>query len=232
MNTHMLMVYVVIAIPLIWWVYDIKINTKPQEEKAVVPEVKPTSVVLESDTCTHVGCHLRHEAGEAEARRKAEQRKKMVEACKHALLLLLPPKPLRAVAAVLLVIFLRCGYDTRNVASRQPQQARAEVPMTEYYVMSWEKPEGYAGANSKQRTLPEMQVEIVRNDSDILEFTSPGGTRFHWEKREEYGVWSDAAGNAGRIKLKPEGAGFEGGVCDNEDASPVWSKLHIKRRRV
>ena len=62
-------------------------------------------------------------------------------------------------------------------------------------VLSWQKPEGYAGGNAALRNF-QGNVTMEENDEDImsftLEYTFAGKTQTafcHWDKSEKFGEW-------------------------------------------
>lgn len=104
-----------------------------------------------------------------------------------------------------------------SIPARQINTVRAEQKQEEQdipAVMRWEKPDDYDGISPRQRSLA-VGVIIIRNTPEIMEMSSPGGTRFIWKKKEKYGDWFDAKGAVGKWRLEGTGKRMEGVVSDN-----------------
>ena len=109
-----------------------------------------------------------------------------------------------------------------SLAPQQPMILRAEeedskpfAPLVKQYTFSWDKPKDIAGKNPKQRSLPPIEAVVTRNDSETLEFSTPGETYFKLHKEAKsgkfVGEWHNAAGDSGSIWLEPlEEGGFTG----------------------
>ena len=94
-------------------------------------------------------------------------------------------------------------------------------------ILSWEKPEGVVGRNPKLRNLSVIVV-INRNDSEIMEFTSPKA-RFQWNKREKYGRWyQNDQSDEGLWRLLPSKEDENVFVGEESDRSCIFIPLKLE----
>jgi hypothetical protein len=109
---------------------------------------------------------------------------------------------------------------------QEEKQERRREEIKVHAIVHWDKPDGVAGLNPHQRSMS-VRATIIHNNQNIMEFSTPGGSIFHWDKRKKYGEWYDTEGAGGQWRLEGTGNKMEGVLSDAKGTFiPMWLEFY------